>query len=273
MKIEAHLTELFARERIPTEFRAWKLLAADPPPQPATYLALPWSVVINHNLFDQLPTLSLQNGVTVCQHISFRNILPSFRKMGGTTLFSPHAEETLAEGVQIQPFPHFPVNARTFGIKKDLWYSFVGFGSHPVRRTLFRLPQRKDTVIQRRRQWHFYLEGEAYRKGVAEYQELLSRSRFSLCPRGTGPGTLRFWESLGAGAIPVLFADTLRLPEYDWANCILRIPENQARQVEQMLRTIPPEREEVLRQNCLAAFHQFSGEQLVSPVRSFVLSH
>ena len=37
------------------------------------------------------------------------------------------------------------------------------------------------------------------------YNELLSDSKFSLCPVGAGPNTLRFWESVGAGTVPVIF--------------------------------------------------------------------
>jgi hypothetical protein len=36
------------------------------------------------------------------------------------------------------------------------------------------------------------------------YNELLSRSRFSLCPSGNGYDTYRFWESLCYGAVPIV---------------------------------------------------------------------
>lgn len=268
MNIHIHLPQLFEKERIKTEYLAWKMLETAPLAAEVDYLALPWSVVINYNHFDQLPKLSLRNGITVCQHIRFERILPELRKMGVKTLFTPHAEAKLVQGIRILPFPHTPVNAGAFKEQKDLWYSFIGFGSHPVRNTLFRLPPRKDTLIKRRVKWHFYLEGKPYQSGVDEYRSVLSRSRFSLCPRGTGPSTIRFWESLGAGAIPVLFADAMRLPPYDWESCMIRIPEKQAGSVNQILATISPEREAKMRSACLEAFQQFSGANLISPIKS-----
>jgi hypothetical protein len=36
------------------------------------------------------------------------------------------------------------------------------------------------------------------------YNELLSRSYFSLCPSGNGYDTYRFWESLCYGAVPIV---------------------------------------------------------------------
>jgi hypothetical protein len=45
-----------------------------------------------------------------------------------------------------------------------------------------------------------------------EYNEVLSQSIFSLCPEGAGPNTLRFWESLAVGSVPVLFHNSLVLP-------------------------------------------------------------
>ena len=51
-------------------------------------------------------------------------------------------------------------------------------------------------------------------------------SRYSLCPSGAGPNSIRLWESLAVGAIPIILADTLELPEHeDWDKAVLRVPE------------------------------------------------
>jgi hypothetical protein len=41
------------------------------------------------------------------------------------------------------------------------------------------------------------------------YNTILSDSVFSLCPLGAGPNTLRFWESIAVGSIPVIFSNDL----------------------------------------------------------------
>ena len=47
----------------------------------------------------------------------------------------------------------------------------------------------------------------AERAATRRYNELLSDSVFSLCPEGAGPNTLRLWESLAVGAIPVVIVE------------------------------------------------------------------
>ena len=50
-------------------------------------------------------------------------------------------------------------------------------------------------------------ECSAERAATRRYNELLSDSVFSLCPEGAGPNTLRLWESLAVGAIPVVVVE------------------------------------------------------------------
>lgn len=70
---------------------------------------------------------------------------------------------------------------------------------------------------------------------IAEQQELrvsylanMNDSQFVLCPRGAGLSSIRFFEALRMGRIPVLIADETKLPlewliNYD--NFIVRVPE------------------------------------------------
>lgn len=55
---------------------------------------------------------------------------------------------------------------------------------------------------------------------------MLSQSIFSMCPSGSGPNTIRFLESHGAGSIPVLISDRLTLPGDAslWDDAIVRVP-------------------------------------------------
>jgi hypothetical protein len=49
-------------------------------------------------------------------------------------------------------------------------------------------------------------------KASIEFQDSLRNSTFSLCPSGSGPNSIRLWESIGAGSIPVILADTYAPP-------------------------------------------------------------
>lgn len=59
------------------------------------------------------------------------------------------------------------------------------------------------------------------------WQRLTASFRFSLCPRGAGLSSYRFFESIHLGSIPVLFADDAALPypDLDYSRFSVRIPE------------------------------------------------
>ena len=66
----------------------------------------------------------------------------------------------------------------------------------------------------------------------ASYWQLLSETQFSLCPRGDNCGSVRLYESLAAGCIPVLLADGVELPLQNilpWDDMLVRVPEYEAR--------------------------------------------
>jgi hypothetical protein len=68
---------------------------------------------------------------------------------------------------------------------------------------------------------------------IVAYNRLLSQSLFSLCPGGAGPNTLRLWESLGTGAIPVVLSDRYEFPSLErmgpcynaWHEAVIELPE------------------------------------------------
>jgi len=112
----------------------------------------------------------------------------------------------------------------------------------PVRQWILALPRRSDALLESRREWHF--EQQVYREQVhgepvdagrhaelnaeaSSYAEALQQSVFALCPSGSGPNSIRLWEALGYGAIPVILADTLALPGDPvlWSQAVLQVPE------------------------------------------------
>ena len=84
--------------------------------------------------------------------------------------------------------------------------------------------------------------------GVAEYNRVLSDSVFSLCPAGAGANTLRLWESLAVGAVPVLLGSPSNQPmlprggtllPVDWDAIVLRVPDYQVHDLPAVLRRVP----------------------------------
>jgi hypothetical protein len=63
-----------------------------------------------------------------------------------------------------------------------------------------------------------------------EYTGLLASSRFVFCPRGDGLTSLRFFETLAFGRIPILVADEAALPlesDIPYDEFVVRVPERQ----------------------------------------------
>jgi hypothetical protein len=281
--------------RVPTEANAYELLRRDPVFE-ENCIDVPWvDLILERDLDDRtvrrrLRRIKVEGGFTICQHIDYAQIIPICKRMGVDTLFTPHAVEPGSDAaprdrrgalsriadrlrgdanrpLRVLSFPHLAVHGADPGTK-DLLYSFVGCATHPCREPIFALPDRPDALVIRRGDWHFYGTDQEQAEKREEYRQILSRSRFSLCPRGTGPSTIRFWESLQAGAIPVLISDDHLLPEgYDWDRCVVRIAEKDVADVASLIESIPPETEESMRSECLTAYALFSGDNLVRCIR------
>lgn len=246
--------DLFEEEVVPTERYVYEGLKKNPLPDEIHFLAVPWAQVINRNL--PYPEIQLNGGFTVCQHVDFEKIIPHLKKIGIDTLFTPHVTKDY-EGINVLPYPHFPINGCEPEKEKSLLYSFAGLDSHPCRKPIFeKLTGKKGTWVIKREHWHFWngnVEEEA-----REYQSLLSKSRFSLCPRGVGASTIRFWESIQAGAIPILISDAMRLPDgVKWEKCALFVKEKHVKYVPTLLRFVSKKKEKKMRKRCLELYQKY----------------
>ena len=231
------------------------------------YVAFPWASWIDRARRGSPPELPQLNSpsahgprVTVCQHIWALEHLELFQQAHITDLFWSHACQgvTQISGIRLHPFPLYPVRCAThppttpllLSTQRPLLYSFQGAYAPglyltPVRNWLLELPPRADTRMERRQEWHY--EQSVYREQVeghsadaarhaqlsaeaAAYATTLQCSCFALCPSGSGPNSIRLWEALGYGAIPVIISDKLELPGRPelWNAAALIVPENQA---------------------------------------------
>ena len=123
--------------------------------------------------------------------------------------------------------------------ERDVLYSFMGADTAGVRSRIARL---RGGDVRLRPRWHFECGPTQRDFERREFIEMMARSRFTLCPRGTGPSSLRVWEALASGSVPVIIADELRLPlGIDWATCSIRVREGEVDSIPDLLASIPPE--------------------------------
>lgn len=157
--------------------------------------------------------------IFICQHI-FVNKL-KFKE--NDLVFTPHS----SVNDSYYTIPHYAVNVDKSLIKKDKSYEFSFLGStstHKVRKDLVNM---YDTCFDSNVHW-------GLDKGMSKdfnnnYIELLGDSKFSCCPRGTGISSVRLFESMSMGSIPIILADGYKPPLNDkinWSEISLMVNED-----------------------------------------------
>ena len=271
------------------------------------FIGFPWATVIDKNLnhteiYKMISPYidSREKYYTCCQHISFRKLIQLFKKLNIFMVYSGHKikEENEIEGVVIKPCPLYAANYEDdtrnlifrdidfVNYERKYLYTFQGnyqdFYLTDIRHKILNsMIHPINTYIKKIELWHFNSlvydtkqnfnkelnEDEKHKKDTKEYNELLLNSRFSLCPSGSGPNSIRLWESLAIGSIPVLLADTLELPIHNlWKDAIIECPEKDYNKIPEILSKISPEREKEMRRafvmiwsriSCQASWKEF----------------
>ena len=244
--------------------------------------------------------------ITCCQHILFRNLIPIFKTLGIKTVYTPHKikGENIIDGIKIMACPLYAVNIedpirnneflnKDFQKQeRDILYSFIGGFAQGyltnIRQRIFDMQHNtNNTVIKNTGSWHFdndvYFgeqgiegklnEDDKHRFKTKYYNEILLRSNFSLSPSGSGPNSIRFWESLACGSIPVLLTDTLDLPDHDlWDDAIVKVNECNVENIPEILNAISQERIREMRENCLKIYNDFKENFLNFKLSAFSIT-
>lgn len=186
---------------------------------------------------------------SVCQSIHWRRYLDHMGNIGITDLHASHYSEVIprnenAWNIKMHSWHLYAVNVEDEKRNENISFkepdspllaSFRG-ASMPhylsdVRLLLVNAVKkdkfRDDVVVELNDEWHFNndvfgrqvgaLKDTAHRhkpsnNDIHIYNDLLCRSVFSLCPEGAGINTIRLWESLAVGAIPVLILGKPHVP-------------------------------------------------------------
>ena len=112
----------------------------------------------------------------------------------------------------------------------DLLFSFMGGRRHEVRDHLLNLTHPHAHIEDTSHTDFFDLSDSRDEQHIqaqkCRYQEVLRRSKFVLCPRGTGASSFRLQETLTAGRIPVIISDEWVPPlGPDWERCAIQVRE------------------------------------------------
>lgn len=178
------------------------------------YVGVPLAYSLNklglsktQNLIDYIEQKYPFKKFYVCQHIQVINL-----NFYNNVVFTPHVESNQ----NFEFIPHYnpifnekptvkDISERTFD------FSFIGdYNTHSSR---YKLSEKKinNSIIKNTNGWFFYKNRGEQNNLKEEYIKILLNSKISLCPRGTGPSTLRLFESMSVGTVPLIF-NSLKLP-------------------------------------------------------------
>jgi len=177
-------------------------------------------------IIDQITERQDKKLIFVCQHINVGQI-----NWYGNIVCTPHA--TVND--YFISVPHYAVNFKD--VKKvpsmtetengkKYFFSFLGAGwTSPVRRRLIEMYPEYcfDTLVS----WG--IDKKDDKEFVNKYLDLLDDSYYSLCPRGTGIGSIRLWESMAMNSWPIIIADGYKKPLEDilrWNDFSITLKEN-----------------------------------------------
>jgi hypothetical protein len=246
------------------------------------------------NMVNQVKLESKDGYYTCCQHIYFKSIIQICSMLGIKTIYTPHKikGENEINNINIVACPLYAVNYedpsrnnifknKNFmnnNIERQYLYSFVGGYQRiyltDIRLQIYKIPLRTDIYIVNTGDWHFNnivynnMQNQQLNENKTSnhdlktlaYNSILLNSRYSLCPSGSGPSSIRFWESLAVGAIPILLSDKLELPEHpDWNNAIVFLEEKDLSQLDKVLSSIDPIKEFRMRNKCIQIYEYFKN--------------
>lgn len=252
------------------------------------YLAVPWAPILNttwqrlpinaQKCFKDIQQIRLTNGFTYNQHDRYIELIDLYNHIGVKHIFCPLHLKSIKTTLNILPIGNSCTLDFNPNRKKDILYSFIGFqNSHPVREVLFSKIKNDNIILKK--QYHFNDPQKALTTSISDekYKDILERSIFSLCPRGSSVNSFRFWESLAAGAIPILIADDWLMPKFNWDETVINIPEekvykvsNLQNQLEHRLTSITSQQVQTMFENCKKAHNYVKKENYYNYIQDYI---
>lgn len=127
-------------------------------------------------------------------------------------------------------------------LPRDLLFSFIGTSeNNAIRAEILRLKHKRSLLKDTGSRFWYLQSSKVVEDRFHEYEDVLVRSRFALCPSGLAPSSLRLFEAMKAGCVPVIISDALILPEGpDWNSFSLRVSESKVSTIPTLLEELEP---------------------------------
>jgi hypothetical protein len=247
---------------------------------PDNYFAFPWNSLMNssddniENVLKEMNEIIGENKnscFTVMQNIDAVNIkyLQLAKDINITHIFVSHLSE-LARingeelGLILIPFSICVKDDILGGseinniINRQYLVNYVGNKNKNIREKIFN-------------EFKGFSE-ECYIKKSEEKEynfEIMNNSKFTLCPAGNGINSIRLWEAMSTGSIPVILSNTLLLPmigEFNWTDCVVIGNEKDIKGLYAELKEIDDEKLEMMSNNCIKYYNKYFSNESIQNV-------
>jgi len=184
-------------------------------PEDLNYVNIPIAQTINkyglhaaQQVIDDVETKYKGIKKFVCQHILVNKL-----NFYDNVVFTPHAVFS-DNSICIPHYNSFFDRDDAIDYnEREYKTSFIGSSlTHTIRKELFELNNDKDIIVRDTGNWFYEKLSKDRKKYLNKFKEYLLNSKLSLCPQGTGPSTIRLYESMAVGSIPIIFND-VKVPE------------------------------------------------------------
>lgn len=224
MKIRGNPTQFI--DRVPTEKTIFRLLNRDKDKisdkyeliqQPLAWLLNKDGVPATNKTINNVKSIGIR--VFICQHVLVDKL--QFRK--NDVVFTTHA--TTANKYEAIPFYAVNADPKLVSASKKYKFSFLGsVYTHHTRKQLVKLYPHCcfDSKV------YWGIEKRNDKAFTNKYIKMLGETEFSLCPRGTGHGSIRMFEAMAMKSIPIVISDGYRFPLdkiIDWSKISISVKE------------------------------------------------
>lgn len=126
-------------------------------------------------------------------------------------------------------------------IAPKLLFSFMGRASHKVRNKIFKLKHEAAYIEDTSSFKSFFTKAEDDDSQFRKYIEVMLNSMFILCPAGSGTSSIRLFETMRIGRVPIILSDQYVFPEGpEWHRFSIQIPERQVHAIPEVLEEYAP---------------------------------
>ena len=132
-------------------------------------------------------------------------------------------------------------------VEKKYLFSFVGGSSSWVRKRLLKLKfQRSDILVCCSNNYNHWNVNQPNREAIQKsYVDVIRNSKFVLCPRGVGWGSIRLFEVMKLGIAPIIISDKWLPPMGpDWNSFALFVKQSEIKNLVEIVETYASEYEE-----------------------------